>query len=165
MELDYVFGFIELELQVGIAVEAYEILHLLVGHDDGNITAAHLWLDLELEQGVVFLLQLAHTKFCGLYEEEIANDGTLSDLACAILLTHHALIPLHGQEGGYIDLIGQCFDNLLLPAIGGTHRIPLSDVCICHLDDYFGVHINKKGVPLAPYTLLQVTIIQAFTSF
>lgn len=127
IELLHVLGTEELEgFLVHMLVETPEILHLLVGHDDGDIAASYQGLYLELEHRVVLLLQFAHLAKRGIDEEEIANHRTLGNLACAILLSCHALKTLHGQEGLYIGFVGfQCLDRLHFPAIGRTHRIPL----------------------------------------
>lgn len=107
-----------------IDIELHEVGHLLVGHDDG-LVFAFLWLHLKLELGIVLLLEEAHLGLAGFDEEEIAHHGTITDHAAAQLLSHHALVALEGNECFYVFHFFEQLFNGHLPAIRGTHGIPL----------------------------------------
>ena len=81
-----------------VLVETHEVVHLLVGHNDGCVFA-FVGLHLELELRIVLLLELAHPGLAGLDEEEIAHYWAIADHTTALLLSYHALIALEGDEG------------------------------------------------------------------
>ncbi len=114
----YLVGVIELQLVVvGILIDGDEVFHLLVGHDDGLETAVQPGTHLELKQGVVLLLQVAHPLLRRIDEEEVANHRAIAHLADTILLPHYPLDSLQGKKGGDILLGRQQVGNLLFSAV------------------------------------------------